>query len=178
MNPTPTRIRRRTIGATAVLGAVAAAALAFPVLVLAFHYAPDIPITTVGGPTANGTLAQAMPIDVLSVDSFTRAINQAHGTQTVLTRNHFAAGQSTGWHTHPGPNIVLVVSGGFRLLDDKCHETVYAAGEGFATGLRVHEAIAVDDTDFYSLYFLPADATELREPLSATDPALAPRCAE
>ena len=90
------------------------------------------------------------------------------------------AGRSTGWHSHPGPNIVLVVSGGFTLTDEHCNITHYGPGQGFATGLDVHLAIAdgtpgdVDPahgTDFYSLYFLPQDADVLR-----TDQA-APVCA-
>src|SRR5206468_12597195 len=45
-----------------------------------------------------GTLAGGTPLNVLSVDAFTREINQAHGTNAVLQHLHFAPGQSTGWH--------------------------------------------------------------------------------
>jgi len=58
-----------------------------------------------------GTLAGATSVDVYSVDAFTRAINQAHGTTAVLQHVTYTAGQQTLWHTHPGPNIVLVVGG-------------------------------------------------------------------
>jgi quercetin dioxygenase-like cupin family protein len=109
-----------------------------------------------------GVLAGQTSVNVLSVDSFTRAINQAHGTNVVLTRNHFNDGQSTGWHTHPGPNIVLVVSGELKLIDQHCNVTTYDVGQGFATGLDVHEAVAVGPTEFYALYFLPANADVLR----------------
>ena len=51
---------------------------------------------------APGTLAGATPVYVQSVDAFTRAINQAHGTNTVLQHLRFTPGQSTKWHTHPG----------------------------------------------------------------------------
>src|SRR4051812_28452669 len=57
-----------------------------------------------------GTLATTS-MDVLSVSAFTRAINRAHGTNTVLQHLRFTPGQSTLWHTHPGPNLVLVVRG-------------------------------------------------------------------
>jgi quercetin dioxygenase-like cupin family protein len=115
-----------------------------------------------------GTLAGKTPLNVLSVDAFTRAINQAHGTNAVLQRLHFAPGQSTGWHTHPGPNIVLVVTGSFTLIDEHCVETQYGPGQGFATGLDRHEAIAgPEGADFYSLYFLPADTDVLRVDASA-----------
>ena len=110
-----------------------------------------------------GTLAGKTALNVLSVDAFTRAINQAHGTNAVLQRLHFAPDQRTGWHTHPGPNIVLLVTGSFTLIDERCIETQYGPGQGFATGLDVHEAIAgPEGADFYSLYFLPADADVLR----------------
>lgn len=110
-----------------------------------------------------GSLAGGTPVNVLSVDSFTRAINQAQGTNAVLQHLRFAPNQSTGWHTHPGPNIVLVVSGGFTLTDEHCNLTTYGPGQGFATGIDVHQAIAgPQGADFYSLYFLPKDADVLR----------------
>jgi hypothetical protein len=62
-----------------------------------------------------------------------------------------------------GPNIVLVVAGSFTLTDEHCNVTTYGPGEGFATGLDVHEAVAgPDGADFYAFYFLPADANVLR----------------
>jgi quercetin dioxygenase-like cupin family protein len=110
-----------------------------------------------------GTLAGGTPLNVLSVDAFTRAINQAHGTNGVIQHGHFGPGQSTGWHTHPGPNIVFVADGSFTLIDEHCNVTSYGPGQGFATGLDVHEAIAGPaGADFYGVYFLPADADVLR----------------
>jgi quercetin dioxygenase-like cupin family protein len=121
-----------------------------------------------------GTLAGGTALNVLSVDAFTRAINQAHGTNAVLQHLHFAPGQSTGWHTHPGPNIVVIVTGSFTLIDEHCIETQYGPGQGFATGLDVHEAIAgPEGADFYSFYFLPADAGVLR--VDAAPPVCARR---
>ena len=77
---------------------------------------------------APGTLAGATSLDVQSVSSFARAINQAHGTVSVLQHVRLAPGQNTGWHTHAGPNIVLMVSGSFTLIDDRCIETHYVPG--------------------------------------------------
>jgi quercetin dioxygenase-like cupin family protein len=116
-----------------------------------------------------GTLAGQTSVNVLSVDAFTRAINQAHGTNAVLQHVQFIPGRSTGWHTHPGPNIVLVVGGSLTLTDEHCNVTTYGDGQGFATGLNVHMAVAgAAGADFYTLNFLPADATVLRE--DATPP--------
>jgi quercetin dioxygenase-like cupin family protein len=45
-----------------------------------------------------------------------------------------APGGSTGWHSHPGPAIVIVKSGALTLYDDddpRCKGTTYAAGKVF-----------------------------------------------
>jgi quercetin dioxygenase-like cupin family protein len=124
----------------------------------------------------HGTLATET-MNVLSVDAFTRAINQAHGTNVVLQHLSFTPGQSTLWHTHAGPNLVLVVTGELILTDNHCDVTTYDQGQGFATGLDTHLAVAgPDGADFYSLYFLPADATVLRDP-PAGESATPPNCA-
>ena len=140
--------------AAATIALVAAATLVYAVL----------PTTSVPPSSVPpGTLAGATPVNVLSVDAFTRAIEQAQGTNAVLQHVQFAAGQSTGWHTHPGPAIVLVVAGSVTLTDEHCNVTTYGPGEGFATGLDVHQAVAGSTgEDFYTLYLLPKDATVLR----------------
>ena len=123
---------------------------------------------------APGTLAGATSLDVQSVSSFTRAINQTHGTNAVLQHLRFTPGQSTGWHTHPGPNIVMVVQGSLTVIDEHCVETQYGPGQGLATGLDVHEGIAgPEGADFYSVYFLPENADVLR--VDAAPPGCASR---
>lgn len=152
-----------TLGAIALAGVIAHAALP----------ARDVPPSAV----PLGTLAGATSLDVLSVSAFTRAINQAHGTTAVLQHLKFAPGQSTLWHTHPGPNLVLVVSGSLILTDQHCNVTTYTDGQGFATGMKTHLAVAgPGGADFYSLYFLPADADVLREPPAGVDGDM-PNCA-
>ncbi len=112
-----------------------------------------------------GNLAGKTPMYVQSIDSFTRVINDKHGSNSVLQHGHFAPNFSTGWHTHPGPAIVFIMSGTSTLIDEHCKETQYGPGQGFATGLKVHEAIAgPDGVDFYQLYLLPGDADVLRTP--------------
>ena len=74
----------------------------------------------------------------------------------------------------PGPNVVVIVAGSFTLIDEHCLETQYGPGQGFATGLDVHEGIAgPEGADFYGLYFLPADAEVLR--VDASGPVCARR---
>jgi hypothetical protein len=159
-----TMINRKKLSiAAAVVALIAVAAVAYAAL-------PALSVPP--GTVAHGTLAVSTPLNVLSTDAFTRAINQTQGSNAVLQHFLFAPGQSTGWHAHPGPNIVMVVGGDFTLIDQFCNETHYAADQGFATGLDVHEAIAgTNGADFYSLYFLPSDAQVLRNNESA------PKCA-
>src|SRR5882724_8993757 len=97
------------LGALAVAGVTAIAAYA------------ALPSRTVAPASVPiGTLAGQTSINVFSVDAFTRAINQAHGTNAVLQHVVYTPGQSTLWHTHPGPNIVLVVGGSLTITDENC----------------------------------------------------------
>jgi quercetin dioxygenase-like cupin family protein len=124
-----------------------------------------------------GTLAGQTAMDVFSVDAFTRAINQAHGSNAVLQHIVYTPGQSTLWHTHPGPNIVLMVGGSLTITDNHCNATTYVDGQGFVTGLDEHMGVAgPTGADTYSLFFLPAGADALRTPaagISADPPVCA-----
>ena len=57
-----------------------------------------------------------------------------------VIRNTFAAGGSSGWHTHPGPSLITVTKGEITAYegdDRKCRPKDYRAGEGssiLATG--------------------------------------------
>src|SRR5262249_42620018 len=145
---------KKTVLAGGFVTICAAASLAYAALPSTSVPPDQVPLGTLVGQTA---------VNVLSVDAFTRAINQAHGTNSVLQHVRFAPGQSAGWHTHPGPNIVVVVAGSVTLTDEHCNVTTYGPGEGFATGIDVHQAVAgPDGLDFYSFFFLPADADALR----------------
>lgn len=154
MNKLTCRRRKKLVLAAAVAVLALTAAAAYAAL-------PSRDVAPSNVPT--GTLVGGTPVNVLSVDAFTRAINQDHGLNSVLQHLHFAPGRSTGWHTHPGPNIVLVVAGALTLTDEHCNVSTYGPGEGFATGIDVHRAVAgAEGADFYSLYLLPKDAGVLR----------------
>jgi hypothetical protein len=83
--------RKRKIAlAIGVVALGVAATLTYAVLPTTNVDPTTVPIGTLSGATVN----------VLSVDAFTRAINQAHGTNGVLQHLRFVAQQSTGWHEH------------------------------------------------------------------------------
>jgi quercetin dioxygenase-like cupin family protein len=55
-------------------------------------------------------------------------------TDTVVLRQTFAPGGSTGWHTHPGPAYIVVTQGTVTLYDGDdptCTPHTYGAGTGF-----------------------------------------------
>ena len=60
-----------------------------------------------------------------------------------VVRNTVTPGADSGWHTHPGPSIVLVKSGVATVYagdDPSCTPVTYPAGTGFvdAGGTHVH----------------------------------------
>jgi quercetin dioxygenase-like cupin family protein len=76
-----------------------------------------------------------------------------------------APGGATGWHTHPGPALVLVRSGEFTLYSAAagCTGTTYKAGQSFVdAGFgNVHIArneAPVGNVELYVLYLTPAGA--------------------
>jgi quercetin dioxygenase-like cupin family protein len=167
------RIRLVLTGAVLAIGV--AAATAFATLppqdadgcVVSLTSTPPKPTCVLAGKTAT---------DIVSVSAFDRTF--AEGTNVVITHNLFSAGQTTGWHTHPGPNVVVMIHGQLTLYDRKCRPTVYGPGQGFATGLSVHKADAGSEgAEFYSAYILPVSADVLRTPATAADASLTPNCA-
>jgi hypothetical protein len=100
------------------------------------------------------------------------------GSRLFLQHSTFAPGQSTGWHTHPGPAIVMIVNGSMTLLQPQgshCLSTTANAGEGFVTDTGIHEAVAgPSGAESWALYVLPPDATAVRDPDTGSLPTPAP----
>lgn len=51
-----------------------------------------------------------------------------------VVRNTWPVGAHSGWHTHPGPSLITVISGELTVYDADnpiCTPTVYHAGESF-----------------------------------------------
>ena len=64
-----------------------------------------------------------------------RALLKTHGHSDVyVVDNKLPPGASTGWHSHPGPSLILVVAGtvtNYPGHDPRCRPQVYPAGAGF-----------------------------------------------
>jgi quercetin dioxygenase-like cupin family protein len=54
-------------------------------------------------------------------------------SELYVVRNTFPVGAHTGWHTHPGPSLITVISGELTVYEaDSCNApVVYHAGETF-----------------------------------------------
>ena len=60
---------------------------------------------------------------------------KVHGDSDVyVVRNTWPVGAHSGWHTHPGPSLITVLSGELTVYEadnPTCTPTVYHAGESF-----------------------------------------------
>jgi quercetin dioxygenase-like cupin family protein len=92
--------------------------------------------------------------------------------------NVFAPGASTGWHSHPGPSFILVVSGtvtNYEGGDGHCSITQYSAGSGFMDegGNDIHmiKNNTSEPAETIALQVLPQGATRrIDEPDPGTCP--------
>jgi quercetin dioxygenase-like cupin family protein len=75
-----------------------------------------------------------------------------------------APGGATGWHTHPGPALVLVRSGDFTLYSAEagCTGTTYKAGQSFVDAgfgnVHIGRNEGPTNVELYVIYFAPAGA--------------------
>jgi hypothetical protein len=95
-----------------------------------------------------------------------------------VTRNAIAVGGHSGWHTHPGPSLILVTLGEVTAYDvtagrddddgddghgAECRRTVYKAGDGFIDPGDGHVHLLRNETDApaetVAVQILPKDAT-------------------
>ncbi len=77
--------------------------------------------------------------------------------------NKFQPGATTGWHSHPGPSLILVVAGTVtNYTSDDCSGRSYTAGTGFidAGGRDVHTLTNNGTTpaETIAVQILPKDA--------------------
>jgi quercetin dioxygenase-like cupin family protein len=99
--------------------------------VLATTSTPPQPITMMlGGPTTFDPFnvnAHNIPADSWQAKLKTRGTSDVY-----VVDNKFASGASTGWHSHPGPSLILVTAG--RITNhtaDNCAGHSYSGGSGF-----------------------------------------------
>jgi quercetin dioxygenase-like cupin family protein len=144
------------------VGVLGAAWLAGNVLATPAASSPA-PTTTILGRSVFGELnlsAQAGPPSIWQAALKTRGTSDLY-----VVDNQFAPGAATGWHSHPGPSLILVISGrvtNYMGDDPTCTGHTYAAGSGFVDpgGVDVHDLVnnGNDPAETIAVQLLPKDA--------------------
>lgn len=118
--------------------------------------AAAIVATTLGGAGLMATLlpatSSAHASESKMIQTFSEVLGRAtvdggvhvhhHGpTQVVVQRLTVAPGDGSGWHSHPGPHLVLVTEGHSTVFEADCTRHVYGPGDAFLVhGGQVHLA--------------------------------------
>ncbi len=62
-----------------------------------------------------------------------------------------APGGNTGWHSHPGPVVVLIKSGQMSFYEEDCTLRTYSAGQSFIDKGQGHVHIARNESQSENL---------------------------
>ena len=132
----------RMVAAVAVVGALVAGAL----LILPAQATPPSGVTTsiIGvGRFARIDAKAKTDINPGTATEFWKArIKTKRSSDLHVLQNTIAPGGSFGWHSHPGPSLVIVKSGTatfYLAKDPKCRPHVVPSGSGFVDqGQDVH----------------------------------------
>ena len=96
----------------------------------------------------------------ISGEKGTNVIHVLEAQETVFQQVVIAPGGYTGWHSHPGPVLVLIKSGELTFYDGedpKCKPRVYTAGQAFFDKGQGHVHIGrnegTQDLEMWSAYF-------------------------
>jgi quercetin dioxygenase-like cupin family protein len=149
-----------------LIASVAAVALSASVVTAALVTAPAVATPTSGVTTTVFGVGRFEPIDVKSKTGDWEAEIETKGASDLhVLQNTIAPGGTFGWHSHPGPSLVIVKSGTatFYLADDpSCTPHVVPAGSGFVdSGGEVHVVRNEGSVDLVTVVasLVPAGAT-------------------
>ena len=104
-----------------------------------------ITITPISGPTVLDEIDTKSETDTHEVELKTRGLSDVY-----VAHIRVVPGGHGGWHYHPGPSIISVISGTatFYLEDDPTEPHVFPAGTGFVEDAeRVHLLVNEGDVD-------------------------------
>lgn len=130
----------------------------------------------VGVVMARGDFADPVDIKLKVTDGSQEVIHAPNARQTVMQSIVFSPGGHTGWHSHPGPVVVLVKSGELTLYashDGTCEARTYTTGQAFIDRGQGHAHIGVNsaagvNTELWVTYFDVPPGLPFR--LDAADP--------
>ncbi len=138
-----------------------AVVVAIAVLMASVSVAVATPGSGAGGPIlARGTLDAGVKVHAPDLMLKTR-----DDIDVVTQSITIASGGHTGWHSHPGPVFVTIVSGTMTFYDaddPACSPTSYTAGDTFIDRGSGHVHIArnegATDVLLYATYLVPVGA--------------------
>jgi quercetin dioxygenase-like cupin family protein len=116
---------------------------------------------------ARGSFADSTDIK-FKVDTLgEEVIHVSDAQQTVMQQIIIGPGGHTGWHSHPGPVVVLVRAGALTFYsseDPGCTPRTYAAGQAFIDRGQGHVHIArnesaTENLELWATYFDVPTAT-------------------
>jgi quercetin dioxygenase-like cupin family protein len=138
-------------------------------LVAVALYAANVPATPPAGFTATQQWKAVFDKVNVTTDAFPphRVTIKTKGLSDVyVTRNTIDPGGQSGWHTHPGPSLVMVTLGEVTAYmgDDRhCMPVTYHAGQGFVDPGDGHLHLLRNETDApaetVAFQIIPKDAT-------------------
>ena len=162
-----------TLSRGAVLAAGAALTAAVTAATMLSLGGPTAAATTAASPTTSAAEPIITPLAAAIIPG-PIDIDRKGRSNVVTVRLDFNPGDTTGWHSHPGPVIVQVVSGSVTLrhaAHGRCLSDVVRAGHGFfETPGAVHIADnhGPDPAVLYATFVLrPGAPPEVSAPIPA-----------
>lgn len=116
---------------------------------------------------ARGNFTDSVDVKFKVHDGREEVSNVRDAQQTVMQQIVIGPGGNTGWHSHPGPVVVIVKAGVLTLYDgddSTCTGRAYAAGQVFIDAGQGHVHIArnlslTENVELWVTYFdVPTDA--------------------
>ena len=129
---------------------------------------------------ARGDFSDQVDVKFKFSTPYGTAVSDAPSAGEVIVQEiTIAPGGTTGWHSHPGPVVVVVKAGALTYVREDhgtCFETVYGAGTAFVDPGQGHVHTAfnrgTENLVLYATYFDVPAATSPR----IDEPVAAPAC--
>ena len=148
-------VKGRQLALVAIVAAVSSVAVA-AVLTPSFGILP-LPGS---GVVARASFADPTDLKFKIKGQGQEAINVNNAGDTVVQQVIIAPGGYTGWHSHPGPVVVLIKSGQMSFYDGDdptCTVRTYSAGQAFIDSGQGHVHIArnegTENLELWATYF-------------------------
>lgn len=90
---------------------------------------------------ARAAFAEPVDLKFKVGSSPTEVLHVPNAQDTVVQQIVVAPGGTTGWHSHPGPVVVLIASGTMSFYSGdhgSCNRTTYTAGQAFVDSGQGH----------------------------------------